>query len=119
MGRKYLNKIKEITQKREENTHKTVGRPTRFQTLTPIANNLIEPEVKSKELIILIRQMNKKTKTILTKFNDNIECYTESQFMAYNLIGEERKKAIETIKNEKQKLDCIDKVEELLKNCNK
>jgi hypothetical protein len=43
--------------------------------------------------------VQKKRKTILTKYGKNIECKTIKQYNAFELITDKRKKALEKIRN--------------------
>ena len=121
IARKDLSKLKENIRKRkrttnEEQNKKTAVRPTRLETLRKIASKQDEPVVYSQMLKLVgqDRQNPKKTKPILTKHPYDIVCENDKQFIAYDHITEERKKSLETIKKEKEKLQRIDAIEDIL-----
>jgi hypothetical protein len=122
VGKKDMSKLKEMHKKRKRkesnnNSNKrTAGRPTRFETLTKIVGEQNDPIMFSQALVLLGSDRSiKKSRPVLTKYNHDIECYTEKDFTAYDYITEERKKALETIKKEQEKLTRLDTIEELLK----
>ena len=122
VGKKDMSKLKEMHKKRKRkesnnNSNKrTAGRPTRFETLTKIVGEQNDPIMFCQALVLLGSDRSiKKSRPVLTKYNHDIECYTEKDFTAYDYITEERKKALETIKKEQEKLTRLDTIEELLK----
>ena len=56
----------------------------------------------------------KKRKTILTKYGKNIECRTNKQFNAFDLVTDKGKKALEKIKKQRDILDKLNQTESLL-----
>jgi hypothetical protein len=58
--------------------------------------------------------VQKKRKTILTKYGKNIECNTIKQYNAFELITDKRKKALEKIKKQRDTLDQLNRTESLL-----
>ena len=96
---------------------RNVGRPTRNEVLTKIANETKdqdEIQIVSQELILCSPEGSAETKrkTILTRHGKNIYCYSMKQFNA--LITDNRKKALENIKKQKNILEKLNGTESLL-----
>ena len=84
------------------NENKRVGRQTRFDTLTKIANKRQEDQqIYSKELILLAQDgSEKKKKTILTNHEGTTICKNEKHYRAYEYITRE---SLENNKTRKRK----------------
>jgi hypothetical protein len=58
----------------------------------------------------------RKTKTIFTKYKGNITVNTQKQYLTYELFGDLRKKALETIKEQRDILIKINAAETTMHN---
>ncbi|CAB4009174.1 Hypothetical predicted protein [Paramuricea clavata] len=87
------------------------GRPTREETLIRIGdeqNNMEALQLSSRELILPgSGDENKKSRTILTKCKQNIVVETHKQYLTYDLFADNRKKALETIREQRDTLSKI------------
>ena len=92
----------ESRKRKREPAQRSVGRPTRSEVLTKIVNESSDKDdlqIYSQELILTANDgTEKKRKTILTKYGKNIECRTNKQFNAFDLVTDKGKKALEKIK---------------------
>ena len=94
---------------------KRSGRPTSGEALTKIANELDSNELSTQSLILLaLDGSEKKKKTILTCSKETIELYNLKQFSCYDFLGEARKKALDTIKEQKTILEHILYIEKIV-----
>jgi hypothetical protein len=94
---------------------KRPGRPTSDETLTKIANELDSNDLSTQNLILLaLDGSEKKKKTILTCSKETIELYNLKQFSCYDFLGEARKKALDTIKEQKTILEHILYIEKIV-----
>lgn len=94
------------------------GRPTRENTLIKIANEDTEKDttaITSQYLILLTGAgTGKKKKTILTKYGSDIKCTASKHYISYEFIGELRKKALETIKEQRDIINNLNTIESLI-----
>ncbi len=90
--------------------NKTVGRPSRMETLSKLANTTLF----QKTLYLLAKNNNevRKTLPILTTENNDLQCTDENDFKIYEYITKERKNSLENIQKEKEKLVSLMHVEE-------
>ena len=94
---------------------KRSGRPTSGEALTKIANELDSNELSTQSLILLaLDGSEKKKKTILTCSKETIELHNLKQFSCYDFLGEARKKALDTIKEQKTILEHILYIEKIV-----
>ena len=59
-------------------------------------------------------ELEKKRKTILTKYGSDIKCTASKQYISYEFIGELRKKALETIKEQRNIINSLNAIESLI-----
>ena len=92
------------------------GRPSTAETLTRIANDKNEnDQISSQDLILrAIDGSEKKKKTILTCSNKSIELYYLKQYGCYDFIADLRKKALDTIKEQKNILEKLLHIEQMV-----
>jgi hypothetical protein len=92
------------------------GRPSTAETLTRIANDQNEnDQISSQDLILrAIDGSEKKKKTILTCSTKSIELYYLKQYACYDFIGELRKNALDTIKEQKNILEKLLHIEKMV-----
>lgn len=96
---------------------RSVGRPTKNETLTKIANESIDKNIIiSKELILYatVDGSEKKKKTVLTRSTENIELYNANHYSCYEFITDLRKKSLDKIKEQKNILDKLIYMEKML-----
>ncbi len=93
--------------------NKTVGRQSRMETLSKLANNTT---LFQKTLYLLAKDKKevRKTLPILTTENNDLQCMDENDFKIYEYITKERKISLENIQKEKEKLVSLMHVEEKL-----
>ena len=92
------------------------GRPSTVETLTRIANDKNENnQISSQDLILrALDGSEKKKKTILTCSNKSIELYYLKQYGCYDFIADLRKKALDTIKEQKNILEKLLYIEQMV-----
>ena len=92
------------------------GRPSTVETLTRIANDKNENnQISSQDLILrAIDGSEKKKKTILTCSNKSIELYYLKQYGCYDFIADLRKKALDTIREQKNILEKLLHIEQMV-----
>jgi hypothetical protein len=97
---------------------RTVGRPTRFETLTKLANETQDkPTIHSKKLILIGSDgTERKRKTVLTKCTTNITCNNINEYTSYEYITDARRKALDIIKEQKDNLEKILIIEKMIEN---
>ena len=107
VGHKTMENLNKLRQKIKK-PRKTVGRPSRMETLSKLANNT----TLFQKTLYLVAQDNKVKKTlpILTTGNNNLQCTDENDFKIFEYITKE------IIEKEKEKLVNLMYVEEKL-NC--
>jgi hypothetical protein len=112
--------------KRAEVPPRQVGRPSTLETLIKINGDDDDQttfQLRTRELILNGSGENgeKKSKTILTKCKSNIAVNTQKQYLTYELFADLRRKALETIKEQRDMLQKINPAEAvltgLLKKC--
>ena len=113
------NKRKRIAnippQQRPQKKRKS-GRPSTLETLTRIANDKNEnDQISSQDLILrALDGSEKKKKTILTCSSKSIELYYLKQYGCYDFIGDLRKKALDTINEQKNILKKLLHIEQMV-----
>jgi hypothetical protein len=93
------------------------GRPSIAETLTRIANNeqTENDQISSQDLILrALDGSEKKKKTILTCSTKSIELYYLKQYAYYDFVGELRKNALDTIREQKKILEKLLHIEKLI-----
>jgi hypothetical protein len=100
-------RVANISPQQQKPKKRKSGRPSTNETLTRIANDQTEnDQISSQDLILrALDGSEKKKKTILTCSTKSIELYYLKQFSCYNFVGELRKKARDTIKEQKNILE--------------
>jgi hypothetical protein len=96
---------------------RTIGWPTRFfETLIKIANESHDKHTtSSKELVLFATDgSEKKRKTILTRSQENIACSNLHHYTSYEYITDARRKALDTIKEQKDMLDKLIILEKII-----
>ena len=98
------------------------GRPTTKDTLIKLddeVDDLAALQLREAELILASTSddgIARKTKTILTKCKGNITVNTQKQYLTYELFADLRKKALETIKEQRDLLLKINAAETTIHN---
>ncbi|CAB3997295.1 Hypothetical predicted protein [Paramuricea clavata] len=93
-----------------------VGRPSRFDTLSKLANESCgKSKIYSQDFILLaLDGTEKKRKTVLTKSTTTITCSSTNDYVMYEYITDCRRKALDIIKEQKEKLEKINILEKRL-----
>jgi hypothetical protein len=98
------------------------GRPTTKDTLIKLdgeEDDLAALQLHEAELTLSSTSddgVARKTKTIFTKYKGNITVNTQKQYLTYELFGDLRKKALETIKEQRDILIKINAAETTMHN---
>ena len=112
---KTMENLMKLKQKIKRN--KTVGRPSRMETLSKLANNTLFQ--KTLHLVAKDKNEVKKTLPILTTKTTDLQCSDEEDFKIYEYITKERKNSLENIQREKEKLVSLMHVEGKLNSSEK
>ena len=109
-------RIANIPPQQQKPKKRKSGRPSTAETLTRIANDQNEnDQISSQDLILrAIDGSEKKKKTILTCSTKSIELYYLKQYGCYDFIGELRKNALDTIKEQKNILEKLLHIEKMV-----
>ena len=109
-------RVANISPQQQKPKKRKSGRPSTNETLTRIANDQTEnDQISSQDLILrALDGSEKKKKTILTCSTKSIELYYLKQFSCYNFVGELRKKALDTIKEQKNILENLLYIEKMI-----
>ena len=113
---KKRKRIANIPPRQQNQKKRKSGRPSTAETLTRIANDKNEnDQISSQDLILrAIDGSEKKKKTILTCSSKSIELYYLKQYGCYDFIGDLRKKALDTIKEQKNILEKLLHIEQMV-----
>jgi hypothetical protein len=108
--------------KRVEGPPRQSGRPSTIETLIKIDGDDDDQttfQLRARELILNGSGENgEKTKqTILTKCKSNIAVNTQKQYQTYELFADLRRKALETIKEQRDMLQKINVAEAVSQDC--
>lgn len=85
--------------------HRNVGGPTRNDTLLKIGNKKPSRFLQRELTLVGVDGSEKKRKTVLTKNKNDIKCKSSKHYAAYEFITDQRRKALETIKEQRDILD--------------
>jgi hypothetical protein len=114
--KKKRKRVANISPQQKQPPAKKTGRPSMNETLTKLANNEFDNNQISTQNLILraLDGSEKKKKTILTCSTESIELYNLKQFSCYEFLGDLRKKALDTIKEQKYMLEHILYIEKMV-----
>ena len=103
-------------QQQQKSRKRKSGRPSTVETLTRIANDKNDNDyIYSQDLILrALDGSEKKKKTILTCSDKSIELYYLKQYGCYDFIADLRKKALDTIKEQKNILEKLLHIEQMV-----
>ena len=103
-------------QQQQKSRKRKSGRPSTVDTLTRIANDKNDNDyIYSQDLILrALDGSEKKKKTILTCSDKSIELYYLKQYGCYDFIADLRKKALDTIKEQKNILEKLLHIEQMV-----